>query len=143
LSIGYLPRADLSLIVSLWDGVVTADDWRQNLERMLADPAFSSTNVHIVDLRSADIEGTIAEQDIKDIVEFLAIHRAEIAGRKAAILAGDEFSRSSIFERLIQPYELSAAAFTFLDTACAWLGVDPGEAQQSLGILGVRLRGED
>ena len=24
-SIGYLPRADLSLIVSLWDGIVTAE----------------------------------------------------------------------------------------------------------------------
>ena len=25
MSIGYLPRADLSLIVSMWDGVVTAE----------------------------------------------------------------------------------------------------------------------
>ena len=91
MSIGYLPRADLSLIVSLWDGVVTA----------------------------------------------------EIAGRKAAILVGEEFPRSSIFERLIQPYGLTAAAFTFLDSACTWLGVDPGEAQQSLRTLGARLREED
>jgi len=143
LSIGYLPRADLSLIVSLWDGVVTADDWRHNLERMLADPAFSSTNVHLVDIRTADIDGTITEQDIKDIVEFLALHSVEITGWKGAILAGEEFPKTSIFERLIQPYGLTAAAFTFLDTACAWLGVDPGEAHQSLRILGARLRGED
>jgi hypothetical protein len=143
LSIGYLPRADLSLIISVWDGVVTAEAWRHNLERVLADPAFPSTRVHLVDLRSADIEGTITEQDIKDVVEFLASHAAEIAGRKAAILVGEEFPKSSIFERLIQPYGLTAAAFTFLDTACTWLGVDPGEAQQSLRTLGVRLRGED
>ena len=80
MSIGYLPRADLSLIVSMWDGVVTAEAWRHNLEKVLADPAFPSTTVHLVDLRSADIEGTITEQDIKDIVEFLGSHAAEIAG---------------------------------------------------------------
>jgi len=133
--IGYVCKPEQSLVISAWLGRVDLDQWRANVERLLSDPLFPSTDKQLTDLRSATIDPAIGEPEIQSIVDFLAASPVSIHGRKVAILAGEEFPRSVIFERLIVSQQVMAAHFVFTKSACEWLGIDPTGVYKSLRDL--------
>ena len=135
----YLIEPRVQLSVSAWNGAVTGEEWRASLKRLLEDPSFGSVTRHLADLRLADLGSTIDEAEIRDTVDFLAPYAKLLAGRRAAILAGKEFAKAGIFEQLIARYSLTVVAFTFLDVACTWLGIEVGEAQPLLDKLRAQL----
>ena len=140
MSIGYTCIMDKKLVVSVWDGNVTLDQWRENLDRLLADPDFPATRINIVDMRFGHPDHTIGEGEIQQVIDFLATHQEKIAGRKIAIVAGEDFTKPKYFERLAESLLAKVIVFNFLHSACSWLGADPKETEQTMEQIRVRLR---
>ena len=42
------------LVLTIWHGEVTLDEWEAHLAALLVDPALDSTGLHLVDVRSGD-----------------------------------------------------------------------------------------
>ena len=122
----------------VWDGKVTATDWRAHLGAMFEDPEWPVGPRNLTDLRSADIS-TITASDRESIVEMYVPHLDKLRGMKSAAVAGDNFGPSSDFESQNQPPGLSLIVFNDLLNACTWLGVDKATAQATIAELRLEL----
>jgi hypothetical protein len=127
------------LMTFVWDGTVTADDWRAHLEAIFNDPDWPAGNRNLTDLRSADIS-SITAADQADIVTMYAPHADKVRGMKSAAVAGDNFEASTEFGNQGEPSGLSLIVFNDLVTACTWLGVDKSAAQATVTELRQELR---
>jgi hypothetical protein len=129
------------LMTIVWDGEVTADDWRAHLEAVFDDPDWPAGPSNLTDLRSADVS-SITAADQADIVTMYAPHVDKVKGMKSAAVAGDNFEASTEFGNQNGPPGLSLIVFNDLVTACTWLGVDKGVAQATVTQLRQALRSE-
>jgi hypothetical protein len=141
--VGIAYRLDKSqgLMTIVWDGVVTAADWRAHLEQMFDDPEWPAGPRNLTDLRSADIS-TITGADRERIVAMYAPHLDKLRGMKSAAVAGDNFGPSTDFENQNQPPGLSLIVFNDLLNACTWLGIDKAVAHATITELRLALRGQ-
>ena len=55
------------LIIEVWDGVITVDQWRTHLQRYLADPALAALDRSLVDVSTADTS-LLTDADEAEIV---------------------------------------------------------------------------
>jgi hypothetical protein len=141
MGIAYRLDKSQGLMTIVWDGQVTAADWRGHLRAMFDDPEWPVGSLNLTDLRSADIS-TITAADREDIVAMYAPHVDKLRGMKSAAVAGDNFEPSSEFESQNQPPGLSLIVFNDLLNACTWLGVDKAVAQATISELRLELRGQ-
>ena len=139
MGIAYRMDKSQGLMTIVWDGVITADDWRAHLEEMLADPEWPAGPRNLTDLRSADVS-SITEADQAEVVSLYAPHLDKLRGMKSAAVAGDNFEPSTAFEANQSPTGLSLIIFNDLLNACTWLGVDKGTAQATITELRNELR---
>ena len=123
----------------VWDGVVTADDWRAHLREMFADPDWPVGSKNLTDLRTADVS-TITPEDRASIVTMYAPYADKVRGQKSAAVAGDNFDASREFEDQKEPAGLSLIVFNDLLNACTWLGIDKAVAQATVSELRQELR---
>ena len=127
------------LMTFVWDGKVTADDWKAHLTEMFADPDWPAGTRNLTDLRSADVS-TITPADRAEIVMMYAPHADKVRGMKSAAVAGDNFDVSRDFETENEPAGLSLIVFNDLLNACTWLGIDKTLAQATVAELRQELR---
>jgi hypothetical protein len=139
--IAYRLDRNQGLMTIVWDGEVTAADWRAHLEAIFEDPEWPVGPRNLTDLRSADIS-TITGADREDIVAMYAPHLDKLRGMKSAAVAGDNFEQSSEFESQNQPQGLSLIVFNDLLNACTWLGVDKATAQATITEIRLALRAQ-
>jgi hypothetical protein len=137
--ITYRLDKDQGLTVIVWDGVVTADDWRAHLRAIFDDPGWPPGPRNLTDLRSADVSG-ITDEEEADVLAMYLPHLDKIRGMKSAAIAGDNFARSLDFESHKEPAGLSLIVFNDLLNACTWLGVDKTAAQTAVTELRNELR---
>lgn len=142
-AMGIAYRLDKSqgLMTFVWDGNVTAADWRAHLESIFDDPNWPAGPRNLTDLRSADIS-SITAADQAEIVALYAPHADKLRGMKSAAVAGDNFESSTEFGNQNEPPGLSLIVFNDLVTACTWLGVDKAIAQATVTELRQELRSE-
>jgi hypothetical protein len=127
------------LMTIVWDGKVTADDWRAHLEAMFDDPEWPVGSRNLTDLRSADVS-TITPEDRAQIVTMYGPHADKVRGMKSAAVAGDNFDVSREFESEKEPAGMSLIVFNDLLNACTWLGVDKNVAQTTVTELRQEIR---
>jgi len=140
-SIGYECLREKNLCLVVWEGVnVLPEEWFGHLRRMGDDPAVIASPLHLADLRFASIDPTLGERELKEGADFLGSVPGLLPGRKVAVVAGEEFSKSRIFERLLRPYSANVIVFNSFDIACAWLGLNPGEIGKAEAQLLAKLR---
>ena len=141
MGITYRLDKNQGLMTIVWDGSVTAADWRAHLQAIFDDPEWPVGPLNLTDLRSADIS-TISAADRADIVTMYAPHLDKVRGMKSAAVAGDNFEPSTEFESQKEPRGLSLIVFNDLLNACTWLGVDKAVAQATITELRLELRGQ-
>ena len=125
----------------VWDGKVTAADWRGHLEQIFADPDWPAGSRNLTDLRSADVS-SITPDERASIVTLYAPYADKVRGMKSAAVAGDNFDVSREFENQNEPAGLSLIVFNDLLNACTWLGIDKNAAQATITELRHGLRGQ-
>jgi hypothetical protein len=139
MGIAYRIDTTLGLTTAVWDGVVTADDWRTHLLDLFADPDWPPCSLSLTDLRSADLS-TITSADQTEVVAMYGPRIDDVRGTKSAAVAGDNFERSSEFESRKEPAGLRLIVFNDLLNACTWLGIDEAGAQATIDELRRELR---
>ena len=124
----------LALMTTVWDGPITAADWREHLRATFAEPDWPDVLRNLTDLRSADLSA-ITESDRVEMVAMYEPYAEHIRGKKSAVVAGDNFDRSREFESHDEPPGLRVIVFNDLFNACTWLGIDISEANETFDEL--------
>jgi hypothetical protein len=132
---GCNPNLKLALVV--WDGLVTWDDWRQHLQRMLVDLDYAPMQSQITDLRSSTISPSITNNEIQAMVGMVADRRENLSLQRVAIVAGDEWSKPKLAEVGLQSLSITPIVFSDLSVACQWLGIQ--EVEISLDLKQIRI----
>ena len=137
--IAYRIDKQLALMTAVWDGPISAVDWREHLRATFAEPDWPSVLLNLTDLRSADLSA-ITDADRVEMVALYEPHAEHIRGKKSAVVAGDNFDRSREFESHNEPPGLRVIVFNDLFNACTWLGIDVSEANETFDELRRSLR---
>src|SRR5690242_13736849 len=132
--IAYRIDKPLALMTTVWDGPISAVDWREHLRATFAEPDWPGVVRNLSDLRSADLSA-ITEADRVGMVAMYEPHAEHIRGKKSAVVAGGNFDRSREFESHNEPAGLRVIVFNDLFNACTWLGIDFSEANETLDEL--------
>jgi len=132
--IAYRIDKPIALMTTVWQGPITAADWREHLQATFADPDWPGVLRNLTDLRSADLSA-ITEDDRVKMVALYEPHAEHLRGKKSAVVAGDNFDRSREFESHDEPPGLRIIVFNDLFNACTWLGIDISEANETLDEL--------
>jgi hypothetical protein len=127
----------------VWDGIVTWDDWRQHVAKLLADPGWFATPRFIVDVQTVTDTSSIGMDEMEQVYELFGSGPAILANKRSAVIAKEEFSRAKRFGDLIARFGTSSIVFNTLDTACLFLGIDFKETRQVLEELRAELRRKD
>ena len=141
MSIGYRSIPRLGLIVEVWDGMITVDQWRAHVDRYLSDPERLSGDRSVVDVTTADATA-IGDLDEAHVVGKYLPHAAELGHRRSAVIAAREFGPSFEFGRRIERLGLKMIVFNELMGACTWLGLDSSEIRAQIQDLRAALRDE-
>ena len=140
MSIVYRIEPDPGITYVVWDGSITAEEWLVHVQLLLSDPDWPPAGrLHLSDLRTATIDASIDEAVLRKGVELFG-HHPNIANLRVAIVAGGEYRRAGVFERLSLRYPIFVFSFNTLRPACEWLGIDADHAERILRPLREQLR---
>jgi hypothetical protein len=140
MAIDYVYKPDRRLVIVVWDGTIKTGQWRKHLIRIFADANFRRAEMQLTDLRSSIIDPAVTNNTILRAVSFLAGQREHISQKKLAIVAGADWEKPKLVERLIEPLQVRPIVFTNLMTACAWLDLDVIETGREIQQLRLKLR---
>lgn len=140
MGIGYICKPGAGFAISVWDGVVTWDDWQNNIQRLFNDPDYRSIQSHIVDLRFSSLDSSLTIQKFQQITAFMAARRGNVSIRKLALVAGEEWAKLKEFEKLVKAASIDAIVFNDLVTACKWLGIDAVDVEREIQRIRLKLR---
>lgn len=115
---------DGTVVLEYWSGKVTRDDLVAHENQHLADPRIKIDASVLVDARAAHFE--VTPEKVRDTVNGLyANYRRPLNIKKCALLVNDlTYSLARAYEKNAGPYGIRVIAFSSLDIACTWLGLD-------------------
>ena len=138
MGVAYELDEQLGLTLTVFDGPVTGQEWRDSVAALFSDPRWPPGKLSLTDLRTADASALTAA----DRAEIIAINGsvAELAGMKSAALGGENFEAATAFEREDQTSGMRLIVFNDVSTACGWLGIDTAAVNPMIEQLRRRLR---
>ena len=142
MGITYRVDHEKRIIFVVWDGVVTAEDWFRNIERLIADPAWPSISSILADLRTVTTMSSIEEAEIEHAITLFKTDPFSLFRKKVGIVASEVFAKSLQFAELISRFGPTVIVFNDMQTACLYLDVNIEEALKVLQELRLRLRAD-
>jgi hypothetical protein len=134
MAIAYRLDQALRLTIVVWDGAVTAAEWRAHVEAILADADWPPGPLSVTDVTRVDASA-ITDADHAEIVAMYGPHASKLVGMRSAVIASREFEASARFGRRIESSGLNVIVFNQLTVACIWLGLDIFKIQPILEEL--------
>ena len=128
------------LIVTVWDGLVTAAEWAETVQSQVADENHARTRRRLTDARTAD-SSNITEDDVAVIAASYASSGVGLSGVKLAIVATEGWQTAQQVESSMNKLGVTTVVFSDVHTACVWLGADPAAAVAAVNELRRELRG--
>jgi hypothetical protein len=119
-------------VIEVWVGRITKEEFFSHERQQWLDPKLPSAPQFLVDFTRATVEPSIGDQDIQEFVDLYHQYPDKAAGSRAAIVAGKEFDKASLYGRLAEREKVNVIVFTTIHTACVWLGVDEPEVRKWL-----------
>ena len=141
---GILHSSDLikGTIYIVWDGEVTWDMWRSQMDTLMADPAWSVSTRFIADLWTVSDTSTIGAEEIDQAVGIFASNPSALTKKRGAVVAVEQFGKAGRFVKQVSRFGTATVVFNNLDTACMFLGIDVSDTSHALARLRSQLRGE-
>ncbi len=127
------------LVISVWEGSVTAAEWMAHLRELQLDPGFPSTWKHLVDMCFGATAPSFGASEIQEGVDFLASRGSASAGRRVAIVTGADIKTARLFRDLAESARVTSEVFSDLHPACAWLAINREEAAAVIAALREKL----
>ena len=135
MGIKYRADSERQIIFVVWDGVVTADEWFEHIQRLIADPDWPSISAMLVDLHSVTDISSIEEAEIEHAVALFSSVPDPLSQKRVGVVASNAFWKSRRFGDLISPFGPSVIVFNDLSTACVYLGINATEALNAIQEL--------
>ena len=135
MGIKYRVDSEKHIIFVVWQGGVTADEWFEHIQRLIADPFWPSISVMLADLYSITDLSSIEEAEIEHAVALFNSVPEPLSNKRVAVVAGNAFWKSRRFSQLISPFGPSVIVFNDLGTACVYLGIKSMEASKAIQQL--------
>src|SRR5437660_596961 len=101
MGITYSHDATTNVTTWVWDGVVTAEEWRTEARAQIAQP-FWPPRGNLSDITTADLSD-ISDADIADIAQLYSDQGDRAAGIQLAIIADGAFPQALAFESAVSP----------------------------------------
>ena len=132
----YLTDAIQGLTVAVWDGDVSAAQWRVHLDRVLGEADLPACRLFLADIRGAADVSTIDDTHLDAMASRFA--GTAPRGSRVAIVASSLFQGAQTYQSYTTSRRVDVDTEVFLDvpSACSWLGVDLETA--NLAIMRVR-----
>jgi hypothetical protein len=141
MSIVYRIDKEIGITYVVWDGPIGAEEMTAQVRRLIADPDWPpEKRLHLVDLQTANLDDTITETVLREAAELYSSDRERIGTLRQAIVAGEAFMKSRLFESFM-PAGPTVIVFNNVQTACAWLGISGEETDWALRQLRDEARG--
>jgi hypothetical protein len=142
MGIAYRLDQDLGLTLTVFDGVITGEEWIRHVNEVFDLPEWPPGRLSLTDLRTADSH-LLRDDDRRTVFAINEAHAKQLVGMKSAAIAGVHFDVARDFERGNRPSGLRLIAFDDVGPACAWLGLDPAVVAPMITELRAQLRGDD
>jgi hypothetical protein len=140
LAIAYHCDRVKGITYAIWDGPITADEWRATAQRQAEDSEWPAGGFYISDLRKAVLDVQEFRAALGSVADVYRNSGKLPVGMKHAILAPSVFGLADDFQEWMSRTRIESIAFNDLETACTWLGIDVEEADSVLKNLHVELR---
>jgi hypothetical protein len=134
----YLETEDLLVVV--WDGTVSGEEWETFARGRLADPAWPPGTRRLVDVTSLDPD-SLTPADIEANADLYRDRGVNMVGVRTAIVASGAWAIATEYERRIDRLGSSTIVFNYPAEACRWLGIDPEVVRGVVTALRRDLRG--
>jgi hypothetical protein len=128
----YIESEDL--IVTVWHGPITWDEWEAVARRQVAHPASAAGRRRLTDARSADTSALTPEH-AEAISEMYAATGLEVAGTQLAIVADDMSALAENVRRSLTALRVTVFIFNRLEVACAWLDAETDIVDEAISDL--------
>ena len=133
---------EISLIIDVYDGEVTLDEWRDHIAALLDNPAWRATTRSLSDMSSAHLP-RLSDDERAIMFALFQTDRLRVAGRRMAIIAGGSGSvEREVEQSAIDKLGARAIVFSSLTAACIWLGVDENSTQIAIDELRASLQND-
>jgi hypothetical protein len=139
-AIAYRCVPELRCTFIVWDGDVTPEQWSDQLERIIADPAFPPGPLVLGDLSTAGGAPSITTDVIDEMARRWVTYAAELGTMQWAIIPDGAWDKARRFECEVEGSNIHPMVFNEPWSACNWLGVDRDAALSILRDLRAELR---
>jgi len=140
MGIAYRFDCHLGLTIIVGDGVVTAEEWRVHVNRIISDPEWPPGRLVLGDLSTADTSAITAD-DIRGMATAFRSGDSKLSDRKAAIVAGDTVHGNAVmFQLTMGPTGLYIVIFSNIDDACVWLDINTDDVAPTIKELHREIR---
>jgi hypothetical protein len=130
----YVTDAIQGLTVAVWEGDVSAAEWREHLDLVLGEADLPACRLFLADIRGAADVSTIDDTHLDAMASRFA--GAAPVGSRVAIVASSLFRGAQTYQSYTMSRRVETAVFFDVPSACSWLGVDLETA--NLAIMRVR-----
>ena len=143
MGIDYYCDKQIGITVTVWDGVVTPEEWRELVRRQDSDADWPTGPGFLGVLSTA--RGLSAFND-SVVEEMRAVYRRrakQLPRIRSAVVSGRGFGAGPQLEADVEDTSgVRNIMFTDVATACTWLGVDVAAVQPIVDELRAGLRNE-
>lgn len=128
------------LLVVVWHGPVSGDEWARFVRQRLADdPSWPPGKRRLADLTTLD-PSLLSTTDVETVTPLYGERLRNLAGSRQAIVATQGWDLARAFERRIDRLGATTVVFNDVEAACAWLAIDPVSTRRVIAILRSALR---
>jgi hypothetical protein len=139
IALQYLESVDL--IVTVWDGVVTAAEWAEAIQAEIDDPDSALGNRRMTDARTAELPDISGEQ-VESILNAYKNVDVVVARVRLAMVVTQGWSLAQVVQSRMRAFGVTTVLFSDLHAACAWFDIDAAEVLATTTALRGRLRSE-
>ena len=133
----HLTDAIHSLTVAVWDGDVSAAEWRNHLDGLARDSNLPACRLFLADIRGAADLSSLDDSHIEAMASRFA--GSAPVGSKVAIVASHIFDGAQKYQRRMTLSSVQADVFLDVATACRWLNVDLAVASDAITNIRSRM----
>jgi hypothetical protein len=137
IALQYIESVDL--IVTVWDGVVTAADWSEAIQAELDDPESARGNRRMTDARTARAPD-ISEQQVESILDAYKNVDVVVARIRLAMVVTEGWNLAQVVQARMRSSGVTTVLFSDLHAACAWFDIDADAVTATTTALRTQLR---
>jgi len=140
MGIAYRCRADARCTFIVWDGDVTPEQWKDQVDRITADPGFPPGPLILADLSTAGGVPQVTTDVVEEMAHRSREHAANLGKMRWAIVPNEAWDKARYFEMELEGSGIPTMVFNDTSVACTWLGLDTNDARTTLKDLRQELR---